>query len=362
MRRSLNGRRVLWFLLATAVLPAACKATSSSQYARVADASDGPESTGTRDALTSADAGSDPPARAGTDGSIDRGGTSVANDAAPGSDSGTPNSEATQVCRAAITALVERAEFCFGYDIDYARHLDACPDYYFNADSNRTVAAVTDCIPQVKSQPCSELELNLTVACLQGGKRPGGAGCLFPSQCEGNICESGLNGCGTCRDGNFPPGATCQRFQCQPGDFCDESADKCVSGSTLVDVAEGESCANSKTSTVICQGDLHCTNVGTTTMMTCQSQQRFNCGSRQCDASSYCKDLSSGTCAAFAKLGEACNETGLGDVPRCDPSFRCWNGKCAKRRLAGESCDADQPCSEFYDCASGTCRLRVCPA
>jgi hypothetical protein len=259
--------------------------------------------------------------------------------------------------------LVERSTFCFGYDVGYAQYLDACPDYYFSADSNRTVAAVADCIPQITSQPCSELDLNIsTPPCLQGGKRSAGAGCSFPSQCESNFCQGSLTVCGTCRDGNFPPGATCERGQCQPGDFCDESVDTCVSRSTFVYASEGESCLNSKTSTVICQGDLHCTNVGTTTMLNCQNVQRLDCGRHQCDSSSYCRDSSAGTCAPFAKLGEACNDTGGNGVPPCDPSLRCWNGTCAKRRLAGEACGADLPCSEFYDCVNGACQLRVCPA
>jgi len=280
-----------------------------------------------------------------------------------GGDTGPSNSEATQVCRDSITALVERSNFCFGYDVGYAEYLDACPDYYFSADSNRTVASVADCIPQIESQPCSELDMNIsTPPCLLGGKRPAGAGCSFPSQCQSNFCQGSLTVCGTCRDGNFPPGATCDRGQCQPGDFCNEGVYKCVSRSTFVYASEGESCHNSNTSTVICQGDLHCTNVGTTTMLTCQSVQRLDCGLHQCDPSSYCSDSSAGTCAPFAKLGEACNDAGGNGVPPCDPSLRCWNGTCMKRRLAGETCGADLPCSEYYDCVNGGCQLRVCSA
>jgi hypothetical protein len=272
------------------------------------------------------------------------------------------SAEATQVCRAAITALVERTKACLGYDVDTKPYLDACPDYYFNSDSNRTVAAVAACISELTTRPCSELDLNMTAACLSGGKRPGGSGCQFPSQCESNVCSGAIGACSTCRDGNFLPGATCARFQCQPGDFCDEGKSICVAGSTLVHVGEGEPCLNSKTSTVICQGDLHCMNNGVTTTTLCRTFHYLNCPPNQCDADSYCKDSNTGSCAPFAKLGEACSETGLGDLPRCVPPTRCWNGKCARRGTAGENCDANQPCSEYFDCVGGTCRLRVCPA
>jgi len=291
------------------------------------------------------------------------GGSTATKDASPGSDALASTLEATQACRAAITALVERSNFCFGYDVGYSVYLDACPDYYFSADSNRTVAEVADCIPQIKSQPCSELDINIgSPPCLLGGKRPASAGCRYSSQCQSNFCQGAISGCGFCRDGNFLPGATCDRGQCQPGDTCDESVHKCVSRSTFVYAAEGEPCHNSKTSTVICQGDLHCTNVGTTTMLTCQSVQRLNCGLHQCDAASYCSDSTAGTCAPSGKLGDICNDVGGDGVPPCDDSLHCWNGKCTKRRLAGETCDNDLPCSELYDCVNGACQLRVCPA
>jgi len=38
------------------------------------------------------------------------------------------------------------------------------------------------------------------------------------------------------------------------------------------------------------------------------------------------------------------------------------SNKCAKRRLAGETCGTDLPCLEFYDCVNGACQLRACPA
>ena len=355
MRRLFAGHYLLRVLLTSAVLSQACKSTSASQDALGTEATDGK---GTTDAVAHSDAVSDEPVSIANDGSAEHGGN--ANDASLGDDGGAPDPKATQACRAAITALVERANFCFGYDIGYAQYLDACPDYYFNPDSNRSLAVVADCISKLNSQPCSELALNLTSACLPGGKRPVGAGCSFPSQCQGNVCQGGLTSCGKCQDGNFPPGTSCQRFQCQAGDFCDEAAGKCVTGGSLVYASEGDPCHNSKTSTVICQGDLHCTNVGQTAAMSCQSFRQLDCSTRQCDAGSYCSDSSTGTCVPFAKLGEACGVGG--SIPVCDPSLRCWNGKCTKRALGGESCNADQPCSEFYDCVKGTCQLRVCPA
>jgi hypothetical protein len=148
-----------------------------------------------------------------------------------------------------------------------------------------------------------------------GGKRPSGAGCLFPSQCVGNLCSGDAKGCGTCQDGSFAPGKTCGRFQCRPGDTCDETVDKCVSRSTFVYAAEGESCHNSKTSTVICQGDLQCLHVNGTVAMTCQNLRRFDCGTRQCDSGSYCREFSTGTCAPVAKLGETCDGAKTNGLP-----------------------------------------------
>jgi hypothetical protein len=271
--------------------------------------------------------------------------------------------QATQVCRAAITALAERSKKCFGYDVDDAPHLDACPDYYFSPDSNRSVAEVAACIQELTNRPCSDLDLNITPKCLSPGKRPAGSGCLFPSQCESNFCWSALSACATCRDGNFPPGATCERGQCRAGDFCDEGAAKCVDGGTLVHVAQGEPCLSSSKSSsgvVVCQGDLHCANDGVYAALSCRTMQNLNCGTVECDAASYCWDT--GDCHLYAKLGEACSEPGSFDFPRCVPTTRCWKGRCTNRRLAGESCDDQQPCSEFYECMGGTCQLRACPA
>jgi hypothetical protein len=263
-----------------------------------------------------------------------------------------------------MTAGIERSSFCFGYDVSAGRTLDACPDYYFNTDSYRDVATVAACLAQLEKRPCSELALNVIPECLPGGKRPAGAGCTFHSQCQGSICEgAGLRACGTCRDGNLALGQTCERFQCRPGDYCDESTHKCVSKSTFVYASEGESCLNSQTSTVLCQGDLICTNVGKTVALACQKLVIFpNCGNRRCDPGYYCRRSDTDDCVQAAKLGEACVDEVSNGLPPCLPDLLCWKGKCAKRRLAGESCDADQPCSEYADCVNGLCRVRDCPA
>jgi hypothetical protein len=350
---SFDAPHSLLGLLVAALLSTACSSSSSSQDARGTEAAGGRTSSGGANSIDGS-ASTGHGGNAGSSGSTSK--------ASSGADTKPSSTEATQVCRAAITAQVERSNFCFGYDIGYTQHLDACPDYYFNADSNRSVSAVAACVPQLKNTPCSELSLSLIAACLTPGKRPAGAGCAYPSQCLGGVCESTSSSCGICRDGNFPPGATCQRFQCQPGDFCDEDAGKCVSRSTFVYASEGEPCHNSKTSTVFCQGDLQCTNVDMTMKLACQKQQRFNCGARQCEAGTYCGDSTTGACTPAARLGEACSETRTGDLPTCDFSLRCWNGKCVKRRVAGESCDPNNPCSEYFECVNGVCRLRDCPA
>jgi hypothetical protein len=362
MRSRLTGAPVWASLLGAVFLTVGCKTQGSSDGARAVDASDGKASTGNPDARME-DVADGPVGTLGADGSADR----SAGDTAPTGDTGPVDPkvdpEANRVCRAAITAMSQRAKKCLGYDVDDAPHLDACPDYYFNADSNRSVTEVAACIQDLANRPCSDLDLNITPSCLRPGKRPAGAGCLFPSQCESNFCWSALDACATCRDGNFLPGAKCERGQCRPGDFCDEAAAKCVDGGTLVRVGEGEPClgsSKSSTGVVVCQGDFHCANDGVYAALACRTQQWLDCGSVECDADSYC--WNAGECHPYAKLGEACSLPGSFDYPRCVPTTRCWKGKCTNRRLLGETCDDRQPCSEFYECAGGVCRLRSCPA
>lgn len=348
--RRFDGHPVFFVLGAAALLAAACSNSSAAH-----DAGGGQRSGG------SSDSSSDTQSGAGSGGGASQGGSAgSAGGASTGQDAGsgsTANAEATRVCRAAIMAQVERENFCFGYDIAYGKAVDACPDYYFNADSNRNVADVEACLPQLAKTPCSELALNVTAECLVGGKRPSGAGCSFSSQCQSDFCAGGDNGCGTCRDGNFAPGATCERFECRPGDTCDETANKCISRSTFVYAAEGEHCRNSKTSMVLCQGDLQCNNLNGMMETTCQKLVVPSCGDGRCDTGWYCRDKN---CAPAAKLGEACGEPYYSDLPPCLANLRCWKGKCVQRRASGESCDDAQPCSEFLDCVKGTCQLRDC--
>jgi hypothetical protein len=176
-----------------------------------------------------------------------------------------------EACRAAITALAERRALCNGTPVqDYLGPASACPDYYFNADSNRTVPNVTACISTLSALTCTDIALNLAPACLAGGNGPAGAPCAYASQCQSNACPSNSTLCSTCQR-ETPLGGACGvgASYCQAGSFCNLGTGLCTDAHTIMYAKEGEPCNLRATPAVGCEGDLQCLGPFITYQGTC---------------------------------------------------------------------------------------------
>ena len=131
---------------------------------------------------------------------------------ATGGTGGDLSMDPTEVCRAAIQAQAERMTACLGQDTvdSYMRSAQACPEYVFNPDSNRTVQDVADCLPALLARTCTDVAAAVMPACYANGKRDSGAGCAFASQCKNGVCNGGGQSCGVCYAGGKPAGSACQ--------------------------------------------------------------------------------------------------------------------------------------------------------
>jgi hypothetical protein len=285
-------------------------------------------------------------------------GTAGASDAAPALPA-----NATEVCVVAIKASVERQNRCFGTDLDYHAFAEGCPDYYFNADSNRTVAEVTACVDTLATRPCTDLFEGTSPSCLARGKRAAGAGCLFSSQCQSGVCATGGSGCATCSM-QVPIGGKCDSAACGSDAFCDRNTSICTALASLTYATEGQSCNLYGKPVVGCVGDLDCPPTATSWASVCTARPTGEpCGSVHCTAGTFCRDsTTSETCVAYAALGESCGTTVTDPSPRCVPSAVCVNKKCIAPRVVGEPCDDNNPCGLFLKCMTGTCQIMVCPA
>jgi hypothetical protein len=305
----------------------------------------------------------------------------------------------TEVCRAAIRAQAERAAACLGYSMEAILSVaNLCPDYYFNANSTRSVANVAACLGPLAARSCTDFAIKLFPACLGRGQRPAGSGCVYSSQCQTGICGGNGTRCSTCRN-VIPVGSSCAGGTCQDGSFCHPTTGICTDASTVVYATQGQPCDLSATPVVGCAGDLFCfsgSNVGT--LGTCQplpgagqpcavstagllcaagttctnlgvsgtdTCTLATCGAGlQCDAASYCASSDGGiACVPHPTVGQPCDDL----YATCLFPAVCVGstGKCAIPRAWGETCDDDNPCANLLSCVAGVCQPTEsvdCPA
>lgn len=312
---------------------------------------------------------------------------------------------ATEVCRAAITAQCQRDAYCsvsLRKNLeDCLKHADFCPDYYFSADSNRTVAEIAACIAEIAARPCDDIRFFIFPACLVRGKRATGAGCSFNSQCQSGMCSTYSDKCLTC--GTAPvAGSECPATGlCQLGTYCSPRTNLCTDVNTVVHAAEGQPCDLGASPMVACQGDLFCerpansaSSAGTCTRglvagQACKtaSGQYLACGPGtectdstggtcelpgtcgagvRCDDQSYCRSAGGFSCAPRAAVGEACSMSSGDGLPSCRYPQHCMGspGRCVAPPALGQSCDPDNRCVPPLFCISGTCQkltAETCP-
>ena len=321
---------------------------------------------------------------------------------ATGGTGGDLSMDPTEVCRAAIQAQAERMTACLGQDTvdSYMRSAQACPEYVFNPDSNRTVQDVADCLPALLARTCTDVAAAVMPACYANGKRDSGAGCAFASQCKNGVCNGGGQSCGVCYAGGKPAGSACQFwYECAVGLHCTYSG-HCADNGSPVYAAEGQPCDLDATPIAGCVGDLYCNRSGTDRAGTCIAppgageacagngmangmgssticaagtacvqgtcQLPGGCGAGlQCDSASYCASTGSGlACAPRASVGQGCSG-GTSGYPCVAPAICLDYVKCGIPRVAGEACDADNPCDRYLICMGGPCQKMVaatCPA
>ena len=297
-----------------------------------------------------------------------------------------------EVCRAAIMAQAQRRSVCLGISVqNYIEVANACPDYYFNPDTNRTVANVASCLSTLSGLTCTDITLNLLPACLAGGKNPEGAVCAYPSQCQSNFCTSSGTECSTCR-AEIPLGGACTSAAspCPGGSFCNLGTGLCTDGQTIVYAKEGEPCDLRGTSVVGCEGDLRCLGPSGNYQGTCTAPQgpgqscsgsnticaagttcsaaagsiclaAGDCGAGlQCNAASYCSAGDAGlTCLPRATVGQLCDDSGWAGLGPCLAPAVCSGETCSvptASGASGDTCDANNPCGRFLVCVAGTCQ------
>ena len=306
----------------------------------------------------------------------------------------------TEVCRASVRAQAERAALCLGLDTveSYMRIADACPDYAFNPDSERTVEGLAACLPALSARTCTDVTVGFMPACFLAGKRAPGATCTFSSQCKQAFCETRSEGCGVCHDGGMAAGTCSGTFNCLVGSFCNFGKGICVDNITMVYATEGQPCDLYGAPTVGCTGDLYCRRGDSTgTAGTCSSapgagqpcgsdgihdsvcsagttctagtcQPPGDCGSGlQCDSASYCVSTGdSFACAPRASVGQTCSSAtpGSGTSSCLSPAICGSGGTCFVPGAAGQHCDTANPCDKMLICVVGNCQpntLASCP-
>lgn len=315
-------------------------------------------------------------------------------------------SNATAVCRAAITAQCQRDAHCSIYSRrtleDCLKVADFCPDYYFSADSNRTVAEIAACIPEIAARPCSDIQFFIFPACLVAGKRSGGAGCSFNSQCQSGLCNTSSDKCSSCAASPVAGSKCPATGLCQLGTYCNPRTNLCTDVNTVVHASEGQACDFGASPLIACQGDLLCeraansgSSAGTCTrgraageVCKTSSGQSFSCSagtectdstggtcelpgtcgtSVRCDDPSYCRSAGGFSCAPRAAIGEACSTSSGDGLPPCRYPQRCLGspGRCVAPPTLGDPCDPNNLCVPPLSCTSGTCQkltAETCPA
>jgi hypothetical protein len=299
---------------------------------------------------------------------------------------------ATDVCVAAIEAQCQRLIVCEGAAAvtDCNRYDVLCPGYYFNDDTNRTVAGIASCISALAARTCTDVAIGLYPSCFAEGKRANGAACAYSSQCVSGSCGAG-DACSTCRNGGVPVGESCASAACQSGSFCHPVTHMCTDGSTVAHAAQGQPCDLSASPVVGCVGDLICvptasgSTAGTCTPapgvgqpcatvsfsnLVCAAGAKCNatsggtcvvavpCGTGRCDTSSYCQAGDGGmVCAPLATVGQACGDPTTTQLPPCLPPAVCIGtpGRCVRPRAINDPCDTNNPCGGTLTCTNGTC-------
>jgi hypothetical protein len=311
-------------------------------------------------------------------------GGDAAGDAAAGSGGGSAAGQAgggaggastmtpTEACLAALEALCSRASVCFGETTaQCADRAVYCPDYYFNADSNRTVADVVACLPALRALTCTDVTLEAYPPCVASGNKPIGALCSFPSECQSNSCSLRTPGCTTCGTGAATVGQSCATVACRRDATCDPQTKLCVDARTTIYAAEGQPCDLQLTPPVGCSGELICvtSKVGVQAG-TCKKPPGLG---EPCVASW----LTDSICALGLRCGGAppngtCVPGDTCGATTCDAGSTCQGGDgglaCVPAvvvRAIGEPCDAQHGCAFLLRCnAGGTCELApptACP-
>ena len=221
-----------------------------------------------------------------------------------------------------------------------------CPDYYFNADSARTVAGLVGCVRALAARTCTDVIMGVFPSCYVYGHRPTGAGCAYPSQCESGVCGS-LAACATCGSGGLPNGSTCTKTaECRPGSYCEDK--KCVDAGAIMHASEGQPCNLQAAPAIGCLGDLICRPTSS--------------------------GGAAGTCTAPPGPGEPCALAGF-SADICSPGNTCstpTGGTCSASDAGtspppqpGVVCDDQSPCHSPLLCRSGVCEplgSNNCPA
>ena len=305
----------------------------------------------------------------------------------------------TELCQTAIRLQVESLSVCQGGSQEERFALaNLCPDSYFNADSNRTVASVAACLGLLAARSCTDVALNFLPSCLASGTRPVGAGCSYSSQCQTNICAGAGGSCPVCLPARIPIDSPCVSGYCQDGSFCHLATGLCTDAATIVYASQGQPCNLFAKPVVGCAGDLLCLSgsdvstfgvctpipgagqpcaLSTTGNMLCAAGTTClgvsgtntctleTCGAGPpCDEASYCAAGDGGfACVPQPTVGQPCDAL---SVPCLSPAVCVGStGKCAIPRALGETCDADNPCADLLSCLAGTCRPTAsanCPA
>jgi hypothetical protein len=308
---------------------------------------------------------------------------------------------AASVCREAIAVQCRRRVACGGADMsECIRIADHCPFYYFNSNSNRTVADIQACLPALEQMTCTDIAMGIAPACLRQGKAPAGAACLYSTECQFG-CVDGIEECGTCYMGmRVGTGETCGGTrQCDATDFCHAATKVCTPRASIVYAAQDQPCDFAAQPAVGCRGDLICaratatSTAGTcrpvpqlgqacamsgdvysqvcgpglrcTDQMTCQVPPP-GCGDGGvCDPNSFCRERTGApACVPRVAEGQPCNWGGTSSEPeiQCELNIWCvlipgmeWNGICTRPGMVGDACDAMHPCAGGLCGAAGRC-------
>ncbi len=313
---------------------------------------------------------------------------------------------ADEVCRSVLGALCDRTAICSGDTsgdpANRASPCDdvgaACPDYFFNPSSTRTVAAVSDCLAEVMALSCTDLGLALRPSCWAPGVRPTGASCARASNCQSGVCSGYNSRCGSCTGQMVGTGDSCAgNVLCPAGDFCHPVTKLCTAGSTIVHEGLGQSCDPTAVPPIGCTGDLRClapdggsagtcgpppativvgngetcdavhicgpglvcfTIIGGPVMpSTCIPTN--SCGTQMCDDTSFCATGDGGQhCAPTSPAGTPCRGDAGRSLTSCRTGLYCANTNvCTAPGTEGAACDDNTICAEYFLCIGGRCQL-----